>query len=203
MPLCSREAFLAELGGLLYLENGESVFAGEGADMLKLKHRGVVVETVRVPYRTVNPAARYVGGNGREYAFFTSLPGTGPSPNQQASETWHRAKLFMYRAGSKRVAELCREEIRRLENARAACFLRKMPPAFREALFAELLKLGYMPDGSPGFHNGIRWEYNGQSFRNGCHMRPGCMFRDAAGNEHDFTPFRGSIGKIGVSAGNV
>ncbi len=191
-----REAALAEMAGLLYMEDGSNAYTKEkGRDKVEVKVGKKVVEKVSVPHRRVKQGALFVGSDGRVYNFYAALPQSSTNPHKR--ETWKLAKLYMYRAGKQAVSARFADNLAEMEVRRGIHFLQQMSPELRQALFAEALNLLFMDDGKSGYTGRtLHSTINGERvpFQE---PRSGARFMDAQGVKRGFSQVRDEANKHG------
>ncbi len=157
-PKRQREASLAEMAGLLFMEKGGYAYSGSGSEVVEVKRGGIVVEKVHVPFDTVKGGARFIGSDGKLYDYYE----TGPHASRKKTSTndaWKQGKLYTYRAEKENVFPFFEKELADLEIKRSIYLLRRMPARYRQAMFAEILHLFYMENGSEPF-DGVRKTYD-------------------------------------------
>ncbi len=149
-PKRQREASLAEMAGLLFMEKEGYAYSGNGSEVVEVRRGGAVVERVHVPFDTVKGGARFIGSDGKLYDYYE----IGPHASRKKSatnEAWKMGKLYTYRADKENVFPFFARELADLENKRSIYLLQRMPARYRQAMFAEILHLLYMEDGSPAY----------------------------------------------------
>ncbi len=157
-PKRQREASLAEMAGLLFMEKGGYAYSGSGSEVVEVKRGGILVEKVHVPFDTVKGGARFVGSDGKLYDYYETGPHASRKKNN-TNEAWKQGKLYAYRANKENVFPFFEKELADLEIKRSIYLLRRMPARYRQAMFAEILHLFYMEDGSEPF-DGVRKTYD-------------------------------------------
>ncbi len=183
-PKRQREASLAEAAGLLFMEQGGHAYGGSGSELVEVKNRGVV-ERVQVPYVTVTAGARFVGTDGKLYDYYE----TGPHASRKkpaTNEAWKMGKLYICRADKDNVFPYFDKELAELEIKRSIYLLKRMPATYRQAMFAEILHLLYMPDGSNPYNGTLDYyDFCGERVSYETFKR-GAKFLDAEGNVCDY-----------------
>ena len=187
MPRAQREAVLAEMRGLLFMENGSSAYSSKrGSETVEVRQRGKVVEKVRVPFNYVQQGAKYIGGDGKLYDFYAARRGNAALKQ----DVWKQAKLHIYRAGNEAAFEPFAEELQELEVQRGIYFLRQMTPVLRQALFAEMLGLLYLDGGQDAYTGKTKYSTISGERVPYPEYRNGARFMDAQGNEQGIAQVR-------------
>lgn len=194
MARVQRDALLAEVRGLLFMENGSSAYSSKkGSELVEVKQRGKVVEKVRVPFFTVQQGAKFIGGDGKLYDFHSARRGG----SAQKQDVWKLAKLHIYRAGNEAAFEAFAEELQELEVQRGIYFLRQMPPVLRQALFAEVLGLLYLEGGQDAYTGKTKYSTISGERVPYPEYRSGAKYRDAQGNEQGIAEARAAENERG------
>ncbi len=179
-----REAALAEVYGLLFMPDGRSAYSSKTSyQTLVVKERTGSVRG-RVPFRVVAQGAQFVGSEGKLYDFYAALPERGGTARKK--EAWKQAKLYIHLAGKEAVKERFAEELALMEVQRAIGFLRRMSPALRQSLFAELLDLLYTDNGSLAFTGETREERIAGENVPYNRVARSAMYLDAQGNPRSY-----------------
>ncbi len=179
-----REAFIAEMYNLLFMEGAGSPFNGQGSENVDVIKRGKVVRTVNIPYRAVVRGACFIGSNGTLYDYYETGPHARDS-DPRVRELWLQAKRSFHLAGKQRMAPHLAKQIKELETRRAVHLLGLMPPLYRQALFAELYGLCYMENGTDAHAATADYELEGEHISHKA-VKAGAQFLDAEGIAHDF-----------------
>lgn len=194
MPRAQREAVLAEMRGLLFMENGSSAYSSKrGSELVEVSQRGKVVEKVRVPFNYVQQGAKFIGCDGKLYDFYAARRGNAALKQ----DVWKQAKLHIYRAGNEAAFEAFAEELQELEVQRGVYFLRQMTPVLRQALFAEVLGLLYLDGGQDAYTGKTKYSTISGERVPYPEYRNGARFMDAQGNEQGIAEARAAENERG------
>lgn len=189
LPLALREAALAEISGLLYSDSGNSVYSSKTkSETVEIRRGTKVVEKVKVPYKPIQQGARFVDSKGDVHDFYATI--NKLKGNDQLTQRWKLAKLYIYKAGKNAVLAEFEKELEDMHTQRGIYFLKQMAPELRAALFAEVLGLLFHTDGrevytgKPAYStiSGRRVPYKA--------YRSGAQFVDAEGNTHGIAEVR-------------
>lgn len=182
-----RDAVLAEMRGLLYMENGSSAYSSKSSSEIVVETvRGNEKMKTRVPYRRVQQGAKFIGTDGKLYDFYAARL----SVRGRSVDIWQQAKLHIYRAGEDAAFAAYEKELRALEVQRGRYFLQQMRPELRAALFAEVLGLLYMEDGQDAYTGRTLYSTIGGERVPYSEYRKGAKFVDAQGKVHDIEAVR-------------
>lgn len=190
MQRAQREAVLAEMRGLLFMENGSSAYSSKrGSELVEVRQRG----KVRVPFNYVQQGAKFIGGDGKLYDFYAARRGNAALKQ----DVWKQAKLHIYRAGNEAAFEAFAEELQELEVQRGVYFLRQMTPVLRQALFAEVLGLLYLDGGQDAYTGKTKYSTISGERVPYPEYRNGARFMDAQGNEQGIAEARAAENERG------
>ena len=187
LPRAQREAALAEMRGLLFMEDGNSAYSSRtGSETVEVRQGRKVIGKTKVPFRYVQQGAKFIGTDGKLYDYYAAQRSDGG----RKREAWKQAKLHIYRAGTDAAFIAFAEELKALEVQRGIYFLKQMRPELRAALFAEVLGLLYLDNGGDAYTGqtcystigGERVPYQG--------YREGAKFVDAQGKAHSIAQVR-------------
>lgn len=134
LPGKYKEALLAEVYGLLYMNNGNDPFVGEGADY---------IENERVPYKSTDNKASFIGTDGKVYNFNTLA--RDKEKKAKIQDNWIHAKLYLSHVGSKVVRPQLESVLRQMETKWMEFWLKQMPEKYLDAFIAEECGLMYEP----------------------------------------------------------
>ena len=186
MPRAQREAALAEMKGLLFMENGSSAYSSK-------KGSEKVIGKAKVPFRHVHQGAKFIGTDGKLYDFYAAQR----SDKGRKTDAWKQAKLHIYRAGADAAFTSFAEELRELEVQRGRYFLKQMSPELRAALFAEVLGLLYLEDGRDAYTGRTLYSTIGGERVPYPEYREGAKFVDAQGKVHGIAEVRAAANERG------
>ncbi len=194
MPRAQREAALAEMKGLLFMENGSSAYSSKkGSETVEVKQGRKVIGKAKVPFRHVHQGAKFIGTDGKLYDFYAAQR----SDKGRKTDAWKQAKLHIYRAGADAAFTSFAEELRELEVQRGRYFLKQMSPELRAALFAEVLGLLYLEDGRDAYTGRTLYSTIGGERVPYPEYREGAKFVDAQGKVHGIAEVRAAANERG------
>ncbi|MGN0836590.1 MAG: hypothetical protein ACI4OS_04045 [Akkermansia sp.] len=194
MPRAQREAALAEMRGLLFMENGSSAYSSKtGSDTVEVRQGRKVIGKTKVPFRQVHQGAKFIGTDGKLYDFYAAQR----SDRGRETDAWKQAKLHIYRAGVDAAFTSFGGELRELEVQRGRYFLRQMSPELRAALFAEVLGLLYLEGGGNAYTGKTCYSTIGGERVPYPEYRSGAKFVDAQGNVHGIAEVRAEANEQG------
>lgn len=189
LPRVTREAALAEMSMLLFMPDGSDAYSSKmGSDTVEVRQGSKVMGKTRVPYRYVTQGAQFIGTDGQLYDYYAAQRSVGSSAHKK--DAWKQAKLYIYRAGKDAVSSRFQDELKEMEVQRGIYFLNQMSPELRAALFAEVLGLLFLEDGSDAFTGKILYStICGERVPYRAY-RSGAMFVDAQGQERSIDQVR-------------
>lgn len=187
MPRVQREAALAEMKGLLFMENGSGAYSSKtGSETVEVRQGRKAIGKAKAPFRHVHQGAKFIGTDGKLYDFYAAQR----SGKGRKTDAWKQAKLHIHRAGAEAAFASFAEDLRELEVQRGIYFLRQMSPELRAALFAEVLGLLYLEDGRDAYTGKTLYTTIGGERVPYSEYREGARFADAQGKAHGIAQVR-------------
>lgn len=177
LPPKYRDALLAEMGGLLWMDKGSNPY---------LDARGVeYLHGEEIPYQTVDAAAKFVGTDGKVYSF--SALGKEKMGKPKIQKNWQTAKLYIHRVGKEAIIKPFENTLKQMQEKYVDFWMKQMPPVYRDAFLVEACGLFHMPDGTSGLAGG-----EGQLELRGMMVpykktKEGALFMGTDGKEYNFT----------------
>lgn len=124
LPKIEKEAWLAQQAGLLFCQDGRSVYTGKsGTEKVTIK-RGKKTETHRSSYKEIRREAVFIGSDGKLYNFRAVC--ANPKRTARTVERWKLAGYHANRAGIQNVLAEFATEVAALKLQREA-YLVKHP----------------------------------------------------------------------------
>lgn len=137
LPKMYREALLAEVEGLLYMDNGSDPISNTtGTDKIKGEE---------IKYKRPQSEARFIGSDGKVYNFITFAREKMKKP--KVEENWLLAKLYINHAGKDAVMQAFGKQIHQLALQRGIYCLKNLPTEYRDAFLAEACELLFLDNG--------------------------------------------------------
>lgn len=176
LPRKYRDALLAELSGLLYMDDVRNPY---------LSTTGYeIIDGEKVTYQSIDTAARFIGTDGKVYNFAALAFDKMSKPSIQRS--WQQSKLYISHVGKDEVLKTFENSIRLMQEKRAEFCLKNMPQKYKDAFLSECAQLLFLDNGESAITNeerselikGVRYTYR--------HVSPGAFFIGSDGKKYDF-----------------
>ena len=126
LPKIEREAWLAQAAGLLFCQDGRSVYTGKtGSETVTIK-KGKKTETARNSFKEIRLEAVFIGSDGKLYNFRALC--AAHKGGERTIERWKLAGYYANRAGVKNVLAEFAEETAALKQQRDIYMLKNPTP---------------------------------------------------------------------------
>ena len=193
----ARQACIAERLGLLYMDASDSAYSGRPW-----------TDDVGFHYYPVKHGSKYMGGNGKEYDFFTERAAARQKKfgGVSGNDIWNRAMLAMEMAGEDTVFSAFVNEVTKVVQQTARRHLRLLPKEMRDSMLAQIADLLYVDEGGDAYADEKSSErYGTINMERKCvwrEPRPDAKFRDSTGKEwkhEELWSRKGISGKVPYS----
>lgn len=176
LPVRYREALLAEMSGLLYMDDGSDPYLpGTGYE---------IIDNQKVTYQNISSAAKFIGSDGKVYSF--SAIAYDKMSKARVQKSWQQAKLYISHAGKDEVLRTFEKNIAVLKEKRAAFCLKNMPQEYKDAFLAENSHLLFLQNGESATTDELRSETIRGLKMSYHHIKPGAIFVGSDGRRYDF-----------------
>ncbi len=176
LPKMYREALLAEVVGLLYMDDGSNAYSNAiGTDK---------VQGEKITYRTPRSDAKFIGSDGKVYHFGTFAREKKKKPQWESN--WKQAKLYIHHAGKDAVMQAFDEQIRQLTLQRGVFCLKLFPQEYRDAFLSEVCGLLFLDNGESAVSDTEKSDFVRGEKIPYMKIKRGAKFVGTDGQIHDF-----------------